>query len=485
MISSQPIQKVESDHTSIKIDLTMVDAKFKKNEIYKNEKLGVKEIKKNTYNGENGKNEKFVANISVKDHFSYVGTLNQNLQRNGIGIFKYKCEDTYFGHWKGDRKDEIGIYAHKPENDQSEFYAGQWAEATRNGFGIYVWRKDNQPKNNAIMDVFIGDFDQGNLSKGLYVSIQPEGEKVMSYYYFGKFVNGKKFDGNALYYLGCSDTLFQGQIDDVNLVKGKIYQGIEGRAFRFEKENNEYLPDEISEEEEKEVKKFYEAFKNFDKSENIIKVHTGLVEKIDELIKKYSDIGKFTDKIDLSNELDMNYYKNIFTKFNQLASPITDSNVKLQEPAQPNRSNNSIDTNNTANSSNKLMSSNNQNNNTNSTQQNQIDITSSKSVSKEDINKSKAMSQPNEEAKSKSEKSEEEKKKEHEEKEIKDKQQVKVDLPISQNNLPQKTEEDEADVKVQEQAQNNNSQITSATNTIKLDKNAKKRLAKKSTLNNQ
>jgi hypothetical protein len=320
MESSNQPQNSKSDFVSIKIDLTMVNSNIKTKGSYNNEKLGVI-IEKNTIEKGIGSGETFLANITAKDKFTYVGTLNENLKRSGIGLNKFYCGDTYFGHWQDDKKFLSGVYAHKPENNQSEFYAGEWQKALRNGFGVYVWKKDNQPEDKAIMDVFIGNFKDGAISRGLYVSRQLDGDAVKSNYYFGNFVDGKKSDENALYYLNSSDILFQGQIKEDNLIKGNIYQGKDKRAFSFEKHSlgssDEYLPDEVSDEVADGVRKIYDMFKNYDSLERIKSVLKGLVKKIKELTATYSDIENYKKgEVDLFKVLEIETYRIIFNDFN-------------------------------------------------------------------------------------------------------------------------------------------------------------------------
>lgn len=333
MISTGVPQKVESNHVTVTIDLTMVESKLKRNLPYKKEKSGVIEIKKNDYKGDNGKNEKYLANLSLKDQFSYVGTLNENLKRNGIGIYKYKLGDTYFGHWKDDKRHQLGVYAHKPENEQSDFYVGEWEEATRSGFGIYVWKKDNQPKEKEIMDIFIGNFSLGNLSRGLYISRKSEGDKISRFYYFGKFENAVKRDENCFYYFTSSDILFQGHIEDEDFIKGKIYQGDKSRAFSFEKgqDEKEYLPDEVTEEEERDLKGLHQIFKNFDENLNVKEKFTLLIEKIEELFKRYSELSNFNEIIDLFNELKIADYQNIFPELFKVTGDLGGFMLKAQE----------------------------------------------------------------------------------------------------------------------------------------------------------
>jgi hypothetical protein len=342
MESSNIPQNVKSDQVSIKIDLTMVNSNIKTKGSYNSDKLGVF-IESNSYKNGIGSAEKYLASISAKDKFTYVGTLNDNLKRSGIGMNKYNCGDSYFGYWQNDKKFLSGVYAHKPENDQSEFYAGNWEDAKRNGFGVYVWKKDNQPENKAIMDVFIGNFKDGAISRGLYVSRQLEGDNVKSNYYFGKFLNGKKSDENALYYLTTPETLFQGQIENDNLIKGNIYHGKDNRAFSFVKHSSgEYLPDEVTEEKANEVKKIYEAFNNFNKIEKIKIVLTGLVKKINELTAAYSGIEKYkTGEVDLLKLLELETYNGIFNEFNKLADQAPNSS-NVPKQAQPEQSNNLI-----------------------------------------------------------------------------------------------------------------------------------------------
>lgn len=294
----------------------MVNSNIKMKGSYDNKTLGVF-FENNPIEKGMASEAKYLANISAKDKFTYVGTLNENLQRKGVGLNIYNCGDSYFGYWEKDEKFLTGVYTHKPENGISEFYAGDWEKAKRNGFGVYVWRKDNQPEDKAIMDVFIGIFKEGAISRGLYVSRQLDGDKVKSNYYYGNFVNGKKSDDNALYYLSSSDTMFEGVINEDNIIKGKIYKAAEKRAFRFEKHEEEYLPDEVTEDEANGIKKIYDAFKNFDDSNKIKLVLTGLVKKIAELTTHYKVIDNFKKgEVFLLELLEMKNYQSIFKELN-------------------------------------------------------------------------------------------------------------------------------------------------------------------------
>jgi|GEM_PF-5186403 len=151
---------------------------------------------------------------------------------NGYGTYKYD-NGTYYGFFLNNNKNGYGHYSWA----NGDFYIGNWTKNTRNGYGSYFWvNKTNyigEWKNNIITGYGVKKELSGNYSRGMWQN----GKLVISYsynsnnvstgctkgdcsngygkfvynnkdYFYGFFVNGKRYAGTYHYTNG---DLYQGQ----------------------------------------------------------------------------------------------------------------------------------------------------------------------------------------------------------------------------------------------------------------------------------
>ena len=244
-------KSVELNHedglSSIEIKLGNVEFQIRKKGVYSSSyDRNTIEISLNSSNDEISNNDHFYRVKITNGEFTYTGITNDNLKRNGLGLNEYKNGDKYLGGWINDKKDNKGVIIHKPVGDHSELFIGDWKDGVKN-FGVYIWKKDNLPNEKCDLDVYIGKFTDGQISKGLYVSRVTKGGSTNEIFYFGKFdQDGKKKDDDALYYNKATNTIFKGEICDNELLKGFVKTMDDGKVFYFEKEEGKtFTNDEI------------------------------------------------------------------------------------------------------------------------------------------------------------------------------------------------------------------------------------------------
>jgi hypothetical protein len=212
------------------------------------------------------KDEKYLASICGRN-FTYVGQLNDHLQRNKIGKNNFSNGDRYFGNWLNNKKLRYGIYVHLPVNNQVEIYHGNWEKDEKNVKGIYIWKKlyDQKPSlDKCSFDAYLGKVIEGEFDQGLYISQKYENENLNRYIYFGRFSNGVKKDDKAFYYLCNHKKLFNGSIEGDELLKGYISE-IKDRKLDtpYYFDRSKPFEDYQNQSDEEELKKVYEEMKIF------------------------------------------------------------------------------------------------------------------------------------------------------------------------------------------------------------------------------
>jgi hypothetical protein len=317
-----------TNKSDIKLDMLTVESTLKRNKNYVNNEKTV-EVRKNFIKKGPGKKETYIGEISSKERFAYVGTLmGRELVRSGIGYYIYPNQDLYFGHWLNNRKNNFGVYSYYTPVDEIEYYIGEWKDGVKNGFGIYFWKKQNtEIIHKDMYDVFIGNFNNGGIHRGLYLKRKLEDEITCTHYYFGKFnQDAKRSDENSFYYTTDNETLIYGHIEDNTFIKGNIVQQKDDRIFSFEKSEKtlnlgdlDYIPEQITEEEVlKELKDIYQNFKDFEKEVNF-KFFSNLVVTIYKLIDKHSSLETFTtENLSIENDLKIEFFRGMYQRFEDL-----------------------------------------------------------------------------------------------------------------------------------------------------------------------
>lgn len=177
--------------------------------------------------------DQYLLSTLTEGKFKYTGLLNQNLQRESIGIQKYDNGDLYIGQWTNNERNGLGVYLYneqkKGKNHIIEMSLGKWVNGKKEKEGLYVWIEENE-KNNDLMEsdfeAYIGELDDVHFKRGIYLT------KIKSnfYIYYGAFENGKKTDDKCYFYDN------NGEIDRV--FRGKVKEGQvqEGFFITFHKE---------------------------------------------------------------------------------------------------------------------------------------------------------------------------------------------------------------------------------------------------------
>lgn len=171
--------------------------------------------------------EKYIA-AEIKDN--YIGLLNQNLEREGIGYNIYSNNDIYIGRWLNNLRHSDGLYFYNQKQEKDftnfEYYKGNWNGNTKHGFGVYVSIHE-EIGNSSIeseklsMKAFVGLFYSDNYNHGVYL------EKIADefYVYYGKFdAVGRKHDTKALIYDNKKDKVLRSRYDKGNLDSSYIVE---------------------------------------------------------------------------------------------------------------------------------------------------------------------------------------------------------------------------------------------------------------------
>lgn len=251
---------------SVKFNINLVNSDIKHKGVFKS---GSTEIKYNLKDSDIIDPKMFyTAKICIEDNTLFIGTLSKELIRNGNGINFY-CSDVYLGSWKDDKRDDTGIYIYRSkESNINEVFYGKWSLGKKNGFGVYVWKQGAYP---GLMDMFIGEFSDDKISKGLHISgISKKG--FPKSYYYGKFnKDGLKEDSEAFLYSTQTDIIYFGQLEQGEFIEGTIYKKENNSELLYNiiKSNSEeeYVPisDNIDDQIKKKIKNIYSKFNGLDK----------------------------------------------------------------------------------------------------------------------------------------------------------------------------------------------------------------------------
>lgn len=172
-------------------------------------------------------------------HSFYNGTVNERLEREGIGMNKFPNGDYYLGEWNNNLRHNSGIYLFKVSKlgtrNIFECYVGSSNGNNKHGLGAYIWVNDDI-NNNTIeyeklyLDAYVGLFHTNCYNFGLFLS-----KEALNYYtYYGKFdQHGKKHDDKALLYDNKSDFVLRARFE-----KDEIKEAYQ---VKFDNDENESL----------------------------------------------------------------------------------------------------------------------------------------------------------------------------------------------------------------------------------------------------
>ena len=248
LLNKKPIEKEiknnKNKQNSISFDILFIDNAIEKNQIYQNNNYNQEYTFILNENSLDKKKEKYFT--SIISSFKYIGTLSDELKREGFGYYLYDINDgdEYAGNWSDNKKDGGGIYIYKKnENNREELYLGKWFQGCKHGRGIYFYKMHkNENLIDGDYDVILGEFENDYYKDGYIISKKGEDETI----YKGKMnKEGNKEDENAMYFEN-GNKAFYGQFLNNEMEKGRIIIFDENNPnniiskYYFEKIDNEY-----------------------------------------------------------------------------------------------------------------------------------------------------------------------------------------------------------------------------------------------------
>ena len=299
----------ENKKKSITFDILVINDKIEKNKIYQNKNNNQEFTFILNENSLDNKDKFFASIISS---FKYIGTLSDELKREGFGYYLYDIDDgdEYAGNWSDNKKDGGGIYIYKKnENDREELYLGKWFKGCKHGRGIYFYKMHKSENlTDGDYDVILGDFENDYYKEGYIISKKGEDETI----YKGKMnIDGNKEDEHAMYFEN-GNKAFYGQFLNNEMEKGRILifdendTSVIKSRYYFEKIENEFKFD--IDKNKKYDDKLCEIKRNIEKENlqnNLIndayKFCIKLIPKVNDIEKiKIFEVKKyFTDKFEM------------------------------------------------------------------------------------------------------------------------------------------------------------------------------------------
>ena len=174
--------------------------------------------------------EDYVFAFENKDEdIPFLGVVNFNFKRFGYCLNTYLNGDIYFGNYIQDIKSKKGFYSFKTKTEKdykiSQYYIGSWENNLFEGYGIYLWCKENKDIipfndfNNANFDAFIGNSEKGLFKKGVLLSYN----KNNFFIYYGSLNSeGKREGNNCFYYSSNLDEMCYGSYNNNLFVEGFV-----------------------------------------------------------------------------------------------------------------------------------------------------------------------------------------------------------------------------------------------------------------------
>ena len=150
-------------------------------------------------------------NLNNSEYFGFV----KGEKKSGLVRITSQDEGIFLGEWENFSKKK-GIYLFP---GQKELFWGEWVNEAKTQ-GVYIWNKGDS-EENVTLEAFIGEFRNGNISRGLHFSREYIGQNYDDYFYLGKFDhNGAKSDNNAICYNKATQNFFIGEIQSNEKVRG-------------------------------------------------------------------------------------------------------------------------------------------------------------------------------------------------------------------------------------------------------------------------
>lgn len=165
-------------------------------------------------------NDEFLAQIK-SEGFNYIGVLNADFNRQGLGINFFKNGEKYLGEFKANAFNKHGFYKYEPKKENgkinSEFYWGFWQNGVKDVKGVQIWLTEDEEVgqfgdfDKADFNIYLGKIEKNNYKKGLYLTKKGDAYNV----YYGEFdAEGKKTGKNCFYYNATNDILLYGEIQN-------------------------------------------------------------------------------------------------------------------------------------------------------------------------------------------------------------------------------------------------------------------------------
>jgi len=216
--------KESQEQNKIILDKAAIFKSLDKIGEYKNEKLKVT-IKK--WEDDDVTSNMFI--IKTEDDCPFLGVINGLFEREGFGVNVYSNGDNYFGYFSENERNKHGIYSYKPkiENNQiiREYYYGAWKDNYKDGYGIYLWLKENKDKtpftdfSNSSFKAYVGNISRDVFTKGTLL-IKSDNNYFV---YHGSFnPEGKKHGDLSFFYSAQKELLLYGSFENDNYTSGFI-----------------------------------------------------------------------------------------------------------------------------------------------------------------------------------------------------------------------------------------------------------------------
>ena len=211
----------------LKFNLKQIISVLKKKPEFTKDTISIKKFQEN--NSDN-KNQKYL--ITQKNNtFSFSLIVNNLFQRDDLCINTYANNDSYFGYFKEDKRNQNGFYSFAPQSTEkfkhSEYYYGSWENDLKNGNGIYLWLKEREKREKpfssyklACFKAYIGPFENDSPKKGVLLK-----KRAKDFYiYYGKFSKDftEKHGKNCFYYSFSLKQIYFGKFRSGRFVNGFI-----------------------------------------------------------------------------------------------------------------------------------------------------------------------------------------------------------------------------------------------------------------------
>ena len=216
----------------LKFSPSEIEKSFQEKGIYENDSFIIKLWTENEENEEKPEEDKEYLMFAIQNkdkNLPFIGVVNYLFKREGYCLNTYLNGDIYFGYYKSDQRNKQGIYEYKLKKEENkilyQYYYGLWKNDFINGFGIYLWLKENDNK------IPFNDFENSNFyafvgisSKGVFENGALLRKEYKNYFvYYGTFSpTGKKEGKNCFYYNSNLEELSYGTFENGKFIEGFV-----------------------------------------------------------------------------------------------------------------------------------------------------------------------------------------------------------------------------------------------------------------------